>query len=232
GNGALAGGPARSRDRQQGRPGAGGRMNAQPSSEEETAPGRGNADLLAALQAASADTALPPDARALLEQAREALQAASADAESAHLRYHALFDAVPDPVSILDESGIVLDLNRAGMAAYRRPREEIAGQPIEVLNPDLPKDHMRPVLEALHRGGTYVMEVANMRADGTRFPVEVHSAGFTHEGRPCVVAVARDLTARREAELRYGQLLEVIDMGVMVQAADSTLLQVNAAAIR
>jgi diguanylate cyclase (GGDEF)-like protein/PAS domain S-box-containing protein len=207
-------------------------MNAQPSSEEETAPGRGNADLLAALQAASADASLPPDARALLRQAREALQAASADAESAHLRYHALFDAVPDPVSILDESGIVLDLNRAGMAAYRRPREEIVGQPIEVLNPDLPKDHMRPVLEALHRGETYVIEVTNKRGDGTRFPVEVHSAGFVHDGRRCVVAVARDLSARRVAELRYGQLLEVIDKGVVVFDDKGHLLQANAAAMR
>lgn len=188
--------------------------------------------IASALAAACRDKTLPASLRSLIASARHALESSTSDAESAELRYRALFDAVPDPVSILDESGVVLDLNRAGMAAYQRPREEIVGQPIEVLNPDLPKDHMRPVLEALHRGGTYVIEVANMRADGSRFPVEVHSAGFTHEGRPCVVAVARDLTARREAELRYGQLLEVIDKGVMVQAVDGRLLQVNAAAIR
>jgi PAS domain-containing protein len=72
----------------------------------------------------------------------------------------------------------VLDLNKAGMAAYQRPREEIVGQPIDVLNPDLPRDHMGPVREALDRGETYVIEVTNMRADGTRFPVEVHSAAL------------------------------------------------------
>src|SRR5690606_12493716 len=115
---------------------------------------------------------------------------------------------------------------------YRRRREEIVGQPIEVLNPDLPKDHMQPVLETLRRGETYVIEVANMRADGSRFPVEVHSAGFVHDGRRCVVAVARDLSARREAELRYGQLLEVIDKGVLVQDCQGRLLQANAAAMR
>ena len=188
--------------------------------------------IASALDAACRDKALPADLRALLCRARDALSATASDAESAQLRYRALFDAVPDPVSVLDESGIVLDLNKAGMAAYKRAREEIVGQPIEVLNPDLPRDHMKPVLEALHRGGTYVVEVTNMRADGTRFPVEVHSAGFLHEGRRCVVAVARDLSARREAELRYGQLLEVIDKGVLVQDAGGSLLQVNAAAIR
>src|SRR5690554_6416247 len=91
---------------------------------------------------------------------------------------------------------------------------------------------MQPVLETLRRGETYVIEVANMRADGSRFPVEVHSAGFVHDGRRCVVAVARDLSARREAELRYGQLLEVIDKGVLVQDCQGRLLQANAAAMR
>jgi len=188
--------------------------------------------IAAALEAACDSPGLPGGMRELLERARDALRASSSDAESAQLRYRALFDAVPDPVSILDERGIVLDLNKAGMAAYRRRREEIVGQPIEVLNPDLPKDHMQPVLETLRRGETYVIEVANMRADGTRFPVEVHSAGFVHDGRRCVVAVARDLTARREAELRYGQLLEVIDKGVLVQDSQGHLLQANAAAMR
>ena len=42
---------------------------------------------------------------------------------------------MPDPVSIIAWDGTVLDLNKAGVAAYHRPREEIIGRPIEVLNP-------------------------------------------------------------------------------------------------
>ena len=192
----------------------------------------GAAQIVASLEAACRDLSLPADTRALLCKARDALRAASAEAETARLRYHALFDAVPDPVSILDETGIVLDLNKAGMAAYRRPREDIIGKPIEFLNPDLPKDHLKPVWETLNRGETYVIEVTNMRGDGSRFPVEVHTAGFRHDGRNCLVAVARDLSARRDAELRYGQLLEVIDKGILVQDAEGRLVQVNAAAMR
>lgn len=188
--------------------------------------------VVAAIDAACSNPSLPAELRELLVRARDALAAAGREAESADLRYRALFDAVPDPVSILDEQGIVLDLNAAGMAAYRRPREDVVGQPIEVLNPDLPRDHMQPVLETLRRGDTYVIEVTNMRADGSRFPVEVHSAGFMHDGRRCVVAVARDLSARREAELRYGQLLSVIDKGVLAMDAEGYALQANAAAMR
>ncbi len=192
----------------------------------------GNAQIAKALDAACRDPSLAAPARELLAQARDALRAASTDAETVRMRYHALFDAVPDPVSIIDEHGIVLDLNRAGVDAYRRPREEIIGQPIDLLNPDLPRDHMVPVWDALDRGKTYVIEVTNMRADGTRFPVEVHSAGFEHDGRKCLVAVARDLSRRREAEIRYRELMEVIDKGILIQNAGGEVVYGNSAALR
>ncbi|MCA1713914.1 MAG: PAS domain S-box protein, partial [Gammaproteobacteria bacterium] len=210
-------------------------MSIRPLPQSTRLPAAADADLaatLAALETAGNDTALPAAHRELLGRACDALRAAHAEAETAQLRYHALFDAVPDPVSILDENGIVLDLNKAGISAYRRPREDIVGQPIETLNPDLPKDHMGPVWETLDRGETYVIEVTNMRADGSRFPVEVHSAGFVHDGRNYIVAVARDLSARREAELKFRELFEAIDKGVIVQDADGRPVQVNAAALR
>src|SRR3546814_11694848 len=71
-----------------------------------------------------------------------------------------------------------------------------------------------------------------MRADGTRFPVEVHSAGFVHDGRKCLVAVARDLSGRQEAELRYRELMEVIDKGIVVQDESLNFPYGNSAALR
>ncbi len=194
-----------------------------------------SADLLqtlAALDRARQDAALDANTRALLDRAHAALHSAIDENESERLRYTALFDAVPDPVSILDWDGTVLDLNKAGMAAYRRPRNEIVGQPIEVLNPDLPKDHLVPVWEALLRGETYAVEVANMRGDGSRFPVEVHSAGFDYKGKKRIVAVARDLSSRWQAETRYRLLLESIDVGVILFDRDMRVISANPAAHR
>ena len=187
---------------------------------------------LASLQEALTGTALDPAQRALLERAQAALHASIAETDEARLRYRALFDAVPDPVSILAEDGTVLDLNKAGMAAYKRPREEIVGKNINVLNPELPHDHMGPVWETLNRGETYVIEVTNMRADGTRFPVEVHSANLVFDGRKSLVAVARDLSGRHEAELRYRELMEVIDKGIVVQNQAGDIVYGNLAAMR
>jgi PAS domain S-box-containing protein len=148
------------------------------------------ATLAAIDDALKRDRTLPEATRELLLQARQALQDACAEADSERHRYRALFDALPDPVSIIAYDGTVLDLNRAGLESYRRPREELVGQPIETINPDLPKDHMAPVLETLNRGGSYMVEVTNMRSDGTRFPVEVHTGPLEYDGSAGNCAIA------------------------------------------
>lgn len=188
--------------------------------------------VLAMLLGAIADPGTSDETRALLQDAADALQVAMAVGVAERQRYRALFDAVPDPVSVIAWDGTVLDLNRAGVAAYGRRREEIIGQPIHVLNPELPRDHMGPVYDALRNGGTHVVEVTNMRADGTRFPVEVHSANFEFEGQPCLVAVARDLSGRAEAEMRYRELMAVMDKGIVMRDASGRIVYANAAAIR
>ena len=77
-------------------------------------------DSLAMLLGALAGEDLPDDLRNLLQQAADALQVAIAVAAAERQRYRALFDAVPDPVSVLAWDGTVLDLNRAGLGAYKR----------------------------------------------------------------------------------------------------------------
>lgn len=173
----------------------------------------------------------PADAM-LLQELLACLQGLQREADSLRLRYDSLFDAVPDPVSILDAQGHILDINRAGVNAYQRPRAEIVGKPVHVINPDLPSDHMRPVLEALARDETHVVEVDNMRADGSRFPVEVHSATLHDGPHRHVIAVARDLSRRREAELNYHALLVAIDTGVLFQGFDGRVLSANPTAYR
>lgn len=168
----------------------------------------------------------------LLSELLAALRGLRREADSARLRYRNLFNAVPDPVSLIDADGRVTDLNRAGEMAYGRERDEIVGHLIHVLNPDLPPDHMKPVLETLARRETHVVEVYNMRRDGSRFPVEVHSARFEDGPHQYVIAVARDLTRRREAEQNYNALMAAMDKGVLIQAGDGAIVSANAAAMR
>ena len=154
------------------------------------------------------------------------------EVDSVRRRYESLFNAVPDPISIIAADGRIVDLNRAGEKAYQRPREQLIGKLVHAINPELPQDHMRPVLEALARDETYVVEVNNTRGDGSQFPVEVHSASYHDGPHHHVIAVARDLSRRREAELNYHALLVAIDKGVLFQGFDGRVLSANPAAYR
>lgn len=180
----------------------------------------------------AASPALDADARALIEAVTTAWAGSESARIAAEQRYRTLFDAVPDPVSIIDWDGTLLDVNAAAVRIFGRSRESLVGQPIEVINPDLPRDHMMPVHDALDRGESYMVTVTNMHADGTRFPVEVHSVAIEFEGARRIVAVARDLSSRADIERRYADLIESVDKGIVVQDAEGHVLHVNGAAMR
>jgi len=176
---------------------------------------------------------MPPlDASALLLLAHTALARCIEQRDAARQAHEALFDALPDPVSILSAEGVVLDVNHAGVAAYGLPKHAVIGQPIEHLNPDLPTDHLQPVWAALRDRRSYVIETTNMSADGSRFPVEVHSCAFRYQGAACILAIARDLGSRWQVESRYRLLLESIDKGVILFDEQLRIVSANPAAHR
>lgn len=115
-------------------------------------------------------------------------------------RYRTLLDAVPDAVTLHDERGRILDANTAAIAVYGYTAEQLRHLDVNDLNPDLPRNYMRQVMRTCRPGQAFFVETVNCRADGSRFPVEVHSNAFRDGDRWLVLAVARDVTARAEVE--------------------------------
>ncbi|HBK57224.1 MAG TPA: PAS domain S-box protein [Xanthomonadales bacterium] len=198
----------------------------------EPAPQASLAAALTRLESALHGAPEAADPAVALAEALALLHRLNARTDAIRRRYDSLFDAVPDPVVLLDENGILLDLNAAAEASYGEPRDALIGRSIRSINPSLPADHMQPVWRALERGGTHVEETVNRRHDGSHFRVEVHSASFIDEGDRRIVAVARDLSFREEAERRYRELLDTIDKGVIVQDRTGRLVSGNSAAWR
>ena len=181
--------------------------------------------------AASAASALR-DALATIRTLRD-------DAESVRQRYVGLINAVPDAVTLLDLEGNILEANDAACAIYGRPHQLLTRLNIVDLNPDIAGDRMDEVNRTYRVGDVFTVEATNLRGDGRRFPVEVHSAVFMDRGERRVVAVARDVTHRRAAEAglrasekRYRQLLQAMDKGILVQDARGRIESANAAACR
>ncbi|HET9485451.1 MAG TPA: EAL domain-containing protein [Xanthomonadales bacterium] len=190
---------------------------------------------------AEALAALDPNGEAArnLRQAQLDLEQIVREVGSIETRYRSLLDAVPDAVTLHDRSGRIVDANETACRAYGYPRERLLGLGVRDLNPGLPVDHMDEVWRTFRLGQTVTVETRNVRGDGSEFPVEVHSSAFLDGSEKRIVAIARDISLRKQAEdalkssdARYRQLLDSIDKGILVQDAAGRFVSANAAAER
>jgi diguanylate cyclase (GGDEF)-like protein/PAS domain S-box-containing protein len=154
-------------------------------------------------------------------------------------RYRNLLDGVPDAVTVHDAQGRILDANRAACDAFGQPLDRLRGMDVHDLNPTLTSSHMDDLWRTFQLGHAVTVETVNAHSDGRRFPVEVHSNAFEDGSGRRIVAVARDISLRKQAEgalrsseERYRRLLDAIDKGILVQDRDGRVVSANAAAAR
>ena len=123
-------------------------------------------------------------------------------------RFRQLLEAAPDAILQVDEEGRIILMNRVTEEMFGYAREELLGQPIEILIPEeLRKAHVghrahyrtRPSTRAMGTGLT----LQGLRKDRSRFPVEISlSPGSSQEGFH-TTAIIRDVTARKLSDDRF-----------------------------
>jgi len=134
-------------------------------------------------------------------------------------QYRAIFAASADAMVLRDEQMRVVDVNPAFLALVQRPREDIVGHahPAFVIAPE--RETAEELLRNALGGQPGKLEVRTVRADGAQREVEVRATPMQYQGRPHVLAIARDVTAERRAEresrrletqLRQAQKMEAI----------------------
>jgi PAS domain S-box-containing protein len=128
--------------------------------------------------------------------------------KQADRKFRALLESAPDAFVLTDERGRIELVNSQTEQLFGYRREELLGQPIELLVPQ----RFRQV-HTRHREGYFSkprvrqmglgMHLFGQRKDGTEFPVEVSLAPLqTEDGRTLVSSAIRDVTERkRMAEL-------------------------------
>lgn len=119
--------------------------------------------------------------------------------------YRGMVDVAPDAMIAVDaETGVIRLVNAQAGAVFGYPRDELVGQPVEMLIPEWRRDVHRA-----HRAGYAAEPTARrmghpgddlraVRRDGTELPVEVSLAPLPAVGEVRLVAAAiRDVSERR-----------------------------------
>jgi two-component system sensor kinase FixL len=129
-------------------------------------------------------------------------------------RFHALLEAAPDAMVIVDQAGKITLVNAQTEKLFGYSRAELLGQHIELLVPEnLRTGHIahrtnfareprtRPMGESL--------ELTARRKDGTQFSVEISLSPIRTEGGLLVASSIRDVTVRKRMERlsTFGQLV-------------------------
>jgi PAS domain S-box-containing protein len=127
------------------------------------------------------------------------------DRKKSEEKFRSLLDAAPDATVIVNEEGIIQMINHQTENLFGYTREELIGQPVDILVPqELRGKHVHHregfVKEARVRTMGAGLELNAVKKNGTRFPVEISLSPIQTEEGLLVSASVRDITLRKNLE--------------------------------
>ncbi len=157
-------------------------------------------------------------------------------AESAMLqseaRLRAIVDTAVDGIVVINERGIIESVNPAVTRIFGYRPEQLLGQNVKMLMPDpYHSEHDQYLLNYLSTGQKKVIgvgrEVLGLRSDNTIFPLELAVSEMLVDGTRKFTGIVRDVTARKQAEAQFQQVVESAPNGMLMINPQGTITMVN-----
>ena len=125
--------------------------------------------------------------------------------ESEQRQVTALFEHATEGIVLTDEKGKIVLTNPAALQLFEYAREDLIGQPVELLIPGRFHQHHTGYRQGFYQQpGNRTMghgrDLFARKKDGKEFPVEVSLSYYRQKGSLFVIAFVVDITARKQSE--------------------------------
>jgi two-component system, cell cycle sensor histidine kinase and response regulator CckA len=162
------------------------------------------------------------------------------DRTRAEAKFRGLLEAAPDAIVGVRVDGEIALVNAQAERLFGYSREELIGQPVEMLVPEAARD-LHPgrraeyVADPRPRPMGAGVQLAGRRRDGTSFPAEISLSAIETEEGVLVSAAIRDVTDRTRAAAAQAQLAAIIQSShdaIIGKTLDGTITSWNPGAER
>ena len=143
-----------------------------------------------------------------------------------------LLESAPDAMVVINDSRIIVLVNAQLESLFGYTREELLGNPIEILVPkqfraDHPQKVAGFIAESRVRPLAAGLELRGERKDGTVFPVEVSLSPVNTEQGLLISCAVRDISERKKEEQKIQAILESAPDAMVVVDAQRKVVLVN-----
>ena len=163
------------------------------------------------------------------KRAEEALRASEE-------QHRSIFNAAADGMVLRDADFRIVDVNAAYVALTGFAREEVIGRTTTITTPAELQETMRALQRRALAGEPVSVETRGAYKDGTQVELEIRGVPMQHHGRPHVLYIGRDISARKKAEeaLRaseeqYRSIFNAAQDSMVLRDAEFRMVEVNAA---
>jgi PAS domain S-box-containing protein len=130
-------------------------------------------------------------------------------------RFRALVEQASDALFVVNDDGTFLDVNQQACHTLGYSREELLALTVTDIQQSVSLAALDQVRQR-ETGSPVTQEGIHARKDGSTFPVEVRIGRIDIQGKPVLLALARDITERKQAESARARLAEIGELAAMI----------------
>ncbi|MEM9119609.1 MAG: PAS domain S-box protein [Cyanobacteria bacterium P01_F01_bin.56] len=143
---------------------------------------------------------------------RKAAEDALSESEQ---RFRTLVEQATDALFVVNTEGQLINVNQEACHTLGYTREELLQLSVPDIQKSVSIDDIAHDWE-LQPGQAVTREGIHQRQDGSQFPVEVRLGRLEIGGKPVLLALARDITARKAMEQANARLAEIGELAAMI----------------